>query len=143
MKRFKNLNATVSGVSIIEAVIALLVISIAVSMLLVSQGTSLRMGVATIREQEIIQALERRFVEIDKDHLDASKKSIISDLEPPLPVGKIEYRARKPSETSELSRYKNVHIETVTARWSDGGRDQVTELHRLRNYAEENKDERT
>lgn len=125
------------GVTIVEAVISLTVITIMVGVLLSSQGYGLRQGVSTMSEQEIVQALQRRFVEIDKDHLDARKKVIQSELKLPLLQGTIEYSSRKPSADSALYRMKNIFIETLTARWVDHGREARTQLTRLRTYPAE------
>jgi Tfp pilus assembly protein PilV len=129
------------GISIIEAVIALLIITIMVGVLLTSQGKSLRMGVSTMLEQRIIQALEQRFVEIDKDHLDARKKEIVSQLQPPLPAGSITYTARRPAAESAFHRFENLYIETLTAKWQDRGRETQTQLVRFHTHPEEKQNE--
>lgn len=128
------------GITVIESVIALMIITIMVGVLLSSQGNALRTGVSTMYEQEIVQALQRRFVEIDKDHLDARKKAISSPLVAPLPQGTIEYSTRRPASDSSLHRFKNLYIETLTARWSDRGRETTTELIRFHTYPQEKSD---
>lgn len=129
------------GISVIEAIIALLIISITVGVLLRSQGTSLSMGVTTMLEQRIVQALGQRFVEIDKDHLDARKKAIESKLGESLPAGTITYTARRPPPESALHRFENLYIETLAAKWSNRGRETTTQLVRFHTYPEEKKDE--
>jgi hypothetical protein len=144
MKQCKNLNIIFSsakpGVTVIEAIIALLIITIMLGVLLASQGNSLRVGVSTMLEQTIIQALDQRFVEIDKNHLDARKQTITSALQAPLPPGTIEYTVRRPSDDSSLRNFKGLYIETLTARWSNRGRDVTTQLVRLHTYPTEQND---
>lgn len=125
------------GVTIVEAVIALTIITIMVGVLLSSQGYGLRSGVSTMYEQEIVQALQRRFVEIDKNHLDARKKAIISELSDPLPPGTIEYSVSRPVAESALYAIPNLYRETLTANWFDKGREMSTHLVRYRTYREE------
>lgn len=143
MKLYKSHKTHLPGVTIIESVIALLIITIMVGVLLTSQGRSLHRGVSTMLEQSVVQALQRRFVEIDKDHLDARKKTIISELEPPLPRGSIEFTARKPAPESALHKFPNMYIETLTARWTDQGREVTTQLVRFHTRPDEARDERT
>jgi prepilin-type N-terminal cleavage/methylation domain-containing protein len=122
------------GVTLIEAIISLMIITILASVLMSSQGYALRSGISTMYEQIILRALQRRFIEINKDRLDAREKAITSDLPAEGPKGTIVFTARRPAAGSSLYAFENLYVETVTAHWNDRGRAITTELVRYRVY---------
>jgi prepilin-type N-terminal cleavage/methylation domain-containing protein len=109
-----------TGFSLVEVIIALVVIGIVVTVLLATQAYTVRAATRAKREITVVMALKQRLAEVDLDSFSDKKRPLEEPLPDYCPLGMMTYEARRPQEGSALSKLPGMRIETVRATWHDG-----------------------
>jgi len=131
-----------AGFSLVEVIIALVMVGVIVTVLLTTEGYTVRAAARAKREVVVTMALKERLAAVDMHLFSSSSASGEEPLPDYCPVGTMTYESRRPTQGSVLGKLDGIRIDTVRAIWYDGTVPITQELVRYV-YAPESRSSKT
>jgi len=125
MKHFKAHNM---GFSLIEVVVALLMVSLIIIALFNTESILLKSSAQTAHHIHALVAIQNRFAEIDENAF--SRISKITDTTITDPPAVISYTTKPAAQNGSLQRVENMFVEKITASWHEFGKDSTVAVIR-------------
>lgn len=126
-----------SGISLIEVIIALAMISIVVTILITTQGKAFESGLQSVDEQKIMLLLRRKWSELEMKTTD-SNKPFTQDLGEEYPGGTVRYTVQPMIDKNKKNtRYHHMYAHILEATWTNRTREKKISFVRYRYHAPE------
>lgn len=115
--------------SLIEIIVALLIVSLVVVAAFKTQASLLRSTTKTVHQLQIIAAIKNYFIQATRDGFldkDAPQETTID-----FPALKLAYKATPAKDSSIFKNISGMVTEKITATWDEFGRDQTMSMVRF------------
>jgi len=119
-----------NGITLLEALIALAMISITSTMFFSTQMRSMSVGVQAVRQLIVMLAAEQWFTEMEQ-RPGSQQAEKPRPLVFPAPPGTMTFSSKKIDKNSSLKAITGLRSEMITATWQDRGRPMTLRLMRI------------
>jgi prepilin-type N-terminal cleavage/methylation domain-containing protein len=126
MIHFKNHNP---GMSLIEVIVALLIVSLVIVASFKTQSALLRSATKTVNQLQVVATIKNYFMQATRDKF--FDKDTPQEKTVDFPVMKLVYKATPAKDSSIFKNITGMVTEKITATWHEFGRDQTTSMVRF------------